>query len=121
DPIFVHDWETGAVVDVNPKACEVYGYSAEELRRIKLQDIGAGYSPYTGLDAAQWLERAKRDGSAEFEWHRRNRDGSLHWDEVRLKTAVINGRPHVLAFTREITARKRAEAELRASEARYRM
>ena len=84
-------------------------------------DLGTGQAPYTAAEAAQWIERAKRKGAAEFEWHRRNRDGSLHWDEVRLKTAVINGEPHVLAFTREITARKRAEAELRASEARYRL
>jgi PAS domain S-box-containing protein len=121
DPIFVHDWDTGAIVDVNPKACAVYDYTHDELCRMSLDAIGAGDAPYTAADAARWIEKAKREGAAEFEWHRRNRDGSLHWDEVRLKTAVINGRPHVLAFTREMTARKRAEAELRASEARYRL
>jgi len=29
DSIFVHDWETGAIVDVNPRACETYGYTRE--------------------------------------------------------------------------------------------
>jgi len=111
DAIFVHDWDTGAVIDVNPKACEVYGYRYEELKRISIADLGSGEPPYTGADAIRWIERAKQEGSAEFEWHRRNRDGSLHWDEVRLKRASINGKPHVLAFTREITERKRAEAD----------
>ncbi len=121
DAIFVHDWDTGAIVDANPKACELYGYSAEELRRVAIGDLGSGEPPYTASEAIRWIEQAKRDGSAHFEWHRRNRDGSLHWDDVCLKSVVIDGKPHVLAFTREITARKQAEAALRASEERYRL
>ncbi|RPI48782.1 MAG: PAS domain S-box protein, partial [Betaproteobacteria bacterium] len=121
DAIFVHDWDTGAIVDVNPKACHVYGYTADELRRISIGEISAGVPPYTAVEAARWIEQAKREGSVNFEWHRRNRDGSLHWDDVRLKSAIINGRPHVLAFSRDITERKRAEAALRSSEERYRL
>ena len=55
-----------------------------------------------------------------FEWHRRNRDGSLHWDEVMLKAATIGGKRRVLSFAREISDRKRAEQALRASEEQYR-
>ena len=68
----------------------------------------------------RWIERAKREGSARFEWRRRNKDGSLHWDEVRLKRAQIGGQLRMLAFTREITERKQAEEALRASEEQYR-
>ena len=120
DPIFIHDWDTGAVVDVNRKACEVYGYSYQELRDIHIRDISSGEPGFTATEAAAWIERAKHTGGAQFEWHRRNRDGSLHWDEVRLKSAVISGKPHVLAFTREITERKRAEEERTRLEAQLR-
>jgi len=120
DPIFVHDWETGAVLDVNHKACEVYGYTHDELKRITVDEISSGEPPYTAAEAARWIERAKAEGAVEFEWHRRNRDGSLHWDEVRLKSAVIGGQRRVLAFVREITERKLAEAQLRAREEQYR-
>ncbi|MCC7284627.1 MAG: PAS domain S-box protein [Burkholderiaceae bacterium] len=119
DAIFVHDWDTGAVLDANPTACSTYGYSREELRRISLGDVSSGVAPYTGEQALRYIEQAKQGLEPVFEWHRRNKDGSLHWDEVRLKIVRIDGKPHVLAFTREITQRKEADALLRASEEQY--
>jgi PAS domain S-box-containing protein len=55
-----------------------------------------------------------------FEWHRKNKDGSLHWDEMFLKRVGIGGQDRILALTREITERKAAEEALRASEEQYR-
>lgn len=111
DPIFVHDWDSKAIVDVNDKACEVYGFSRREFLEISVGEFSSGEPSYTQTDALRHIEEAKRTGLVEFEWHRRNKDGSLHWDEVRLKRATINGQPRILAFTREITARKAAEDE----------
>ena len=44
----------------------------------------------------------------------------MHWGEVCLKAAEIAGTGRILAFTREITARKAAEVALRASEEQHR-
>ncbi len=110
----------GAIVDVNPRACACLGYSHEELLRLRADELSSCVPPYTEADALRWIERAKQDGVARFEWHRRNKDGSLHWDEVVLKSARIAGRPRVLAFTREITERKQREEQLRRSEAQLR-
>ena len=118
--IFIHDWDTGAVLDANPKACATYGYSPDEMRRISVSEVSSGVPPYTGEQALRYIEQAKQGLSPVFEWHRRNKDGSLHWDEVRLKVAHIDGKPHVLAYTHDITHRKAAEAQLRASEEQYR-
>jgi PAS domain S-box-containing protein len=120
DSIFVHDWDTGAILDANPQACASYGYSLEEFRRLRLAEISSGVPPYTEQEGLGWIERAKAEGSVRFEWYRRSRDGSLRWDEVRLKAARIGGQRRVLAFTREITEHKRAEQVLRASEEQYR-
>ncbi|GMV58758.1 MAG: hypothetical protein AMXMBFR72_18620 [Betaproteobacteria bacterium] len=120
DAIFIHDWETGAIVDVNDKAAQVYGYTREQMRTLRVADFSSGEPPYTEEDALRWIALARRGQPVRFEWRRRNRDGSLHWDEVCLKPVQIAGRPHVLAFTREITERKAALEALAQREEQYR-
>jgi PAS domain S-box-containing protein len=120
DAIFVHDWDTGAILDVSPAAETMYGYSADELRRMSVGDISAGDE---GFDQARALERineAKRGRSTRFEWRVRHRSGRLAWHEVRLKRAVIAGKQRILAYTRDISASKAADEALRASEEQYR-
>jgi PAS domain S-box-containing protein len=101
------------VIDVNRRACEIYGYTHEELKRIRVGEVSSGVYPYTREEAAKWLHKVKTAGPVRIEWHRRNKDGSLHWDEVALRPAVIAGQRRILAFTREITERKQAEQALR--------
>jgi PAS domain S-box-containing protein len=118
--IFVLDFDSGAIVDANPKACAVYGYSAEELRRLTAEDLSSGRPPFTAAEARRHIGRARAGEVVRGEWHRRNKDGSLHWDEYTLKRVELAGKPHILAASREITERKASEEALRASEEQYR-
>lgn len=111
DAIFVHDLDDGRLVDVNPAACAIYGYTREQMLGLKVGALGSGEPPYTDEDARRWLVRARDEGPQRFEWLRRNRDGSLHWDEVHLRRASIVGTERILAFTRDITERKAAEQQ----------
>ena len=120
DAIFVHDFDTGRVLDVNPKACRSYGYTHDELLDVRIADVSANVPPYTEVEAAAKMEQARHGGPVRFEWRRRNKDGTLHWDEVVLKRATIGGCERILTFTREITDRKTAHEALRLREEQYR-
>jgi len=119
DAIFVHDMDTGAIVDVNPKACATFGYTREEFRRIDVGALGTGERPYTQQDAIGLIGRAAAGEQLRIEWHGKSKDGSLRWHEVFVRRVTIGGKDRVLALARNITGRKIAEAALRASEEQY--
>jgi PAS domain S-box-containing protein len=120
DAAFVHDIDTGAILDVNSRTCDVYGYTREELLQIDVGMLSSGVPPYTMESAVALIERAKAGETVRAEWHRRNKDGSLHWDEVVIRKTVLGGHARILVFTRDVTERKRAEQALRTSEEQYR-
>ena len=120
DAIFVIDIETAAIVDANPRACAAFGYSREEFRQLDLGALGSGVHPYTSRDAMELFARAVSGEQLRVEWHGKNKDGSLRWQEVFGKRVTIGGQDRILALARDITDRKMAEEALRASEEQYR-
>jgi PAS domain S-box-containing protein len=119
--ILVLDWNSGAILDVNLKACASLGYTPEEMRKLSADDISDGAPPYTRTEARRFVELARESRCPTFEWRRRNKDGSLHWDEVSMKPANVGGRPVLLTFARDITDRKNAAEQLQLREEQYRL
>jgi two-component system, cell cycle sensor histidine kinase and response regulator CckA len=111
DAIFVHDADTGTVLDVNDSMSHLYGFSREEALRLSPNDSSLGTSPYSAAEVRQWMARAIEEGPQVFEWHARKKSGELFWVEVALKSANISGQRRMLAIVRDITDRKRAEEE----------
>ena len=119
--ILVLDWDTGALLDVNRKACEFYGYTREEMMGLTANDLGPGEAPYTSEAAWRHLALAREDRCPTFEWRRRHKSGTLHWDEVQLKPVTLDGRRTLLCFGTDITDRKSALERLAVREEQYRM
>ncbi len=106
DPIFVHDCR-GRLLDVNHVACEMLGYSRDELLTMNICD----FDQHCEEEAWAWqgLERGR---TVMLETEYRRRDNSRFPVEVRMGVIELAGTEHVLAFSRDITERKLAERRL---------
>lgn len=113
DAVFVHDMDTGAILDVNEEMCRMYGYSRREAIALTVEDLSAGAAPYSMQDALTWLRAAAGGQPQLFEWQAKHREGGLFWVEVNLKRSCISGKDCLLAVVRDISDRKSAESELR--------
>lgn len=120
DGIFIHDLETGEILDINHKSCEMFGYSREEFPRRSLVTTTANDPRFSAQEADRRLKEAARGTAQLFEWKVRHRDGSIFWLEVNLKKVTISGTERLLAVVRDVTPRKTADEALRKSEARFR-
>ena len=99
------------LVDVNRQACESLGYPRQELIGRHPRDFDAG------LDDRAIAGLAQRAGAGEtltFETVYRRKDGTVFPVEIRAGQFEQGGQPFYLALARDISERKRVEAELRA-------
>jgi PAS domain S-box-containing protein len=109
EAVFLHDKDNGAILTVNQKACEMYGYTPEEMTRLRVGDLSEGKPPYTQQDAMQQIQMAGRYGPQLFDWHARDHAGNLFWVETSLRLAKIGQQERVIVTARNIDERKRME------------
>jgi PAS domain S-box-containing protein len=108
----------GAYVLANDAFVNWLGYSREEVIGHSSTEFGM----WENLDErTSALDDMRNVGSIhQREVHWRNRHGELLTILLSAETIRLNDTPHILSFAHDITQRKRAEGELRASEARVR-
>jgi PAS domain S-box-containing protein len=120
DAIFIHDADTGAILDVNRAMLDMYGLTRDEALRLTPDEASLGKPPYSAAEVATQIRRATEIGPQIFEWRARKKSGETFWAEVALRGTVIGGKDRVLAAVRDITERKEVEEALQGSERRYR-
>ena len=113
EAIFLHDATSGQILDVNEAMVRLYGFASKaEALTASLAHLSANEPPYTVEAALERIRLAGSDGPQVFEWLARKANGERFWVEVSLRGTAIGGAGRVLAVVRDITERKRVEAEL---------
>ena len=118
DALFIIDLDDGHVVEANPAACKIYGYTYEEF-------IGLPPSVFIHPDKfPNFLEKALPSVRAGGEWHARGinlrKDGTSFPIDVHQSSFTYQGKLHMLVVGRDVTEQVQAEEQLREKESQYR-
>jgi len=120
DALFIHDFITGEIIEANQQACNMYGYIKEEIKRLKIEDLSSGISPYTQKDALIYIQKSAEGKHQIFEWHARQKNGMLFWVEVNMNFSTLKGIKYIIVIERNISERKLAEKALIENESYFR-
>jgi PAS domain S-box-containing protein len=100
-PMWVFDHDSLLFLEINDAALNLYGYSRDEFRKMRVTDLRVNDDappPQASLQPS--------------EWHHRLKDGTVVDVEVSMRQIPYGGRRAVLAVLTDVTRRKQLEAQL---------
>jgi PAS domain S-box-containing protein len=106
-------------LDANPRFCQLFGYSAEEVKGKKINDVVV---PEEMREEAEGLNRDAKDGYARHNTVRKRKDGSLV--PVSISAAPVTFEDKQLGYVgiyKDITELKRAQEESEESRKHFQM
>jgi PAS domain S-box-containing protein len=110
DGILLADARTRRFVDANPTMCNLLGYPRDELLTLGVADI----HPEADLArvAGVFDQQARGEVVVGEDLPVLRRDGSVFSADISVSLVHLDGQPFVAGFFRDITERKRVDAEL---------
>ncbi len=109
--------------DFNSAACEMFGYTAEEMKKLHMRDLAPeGYNEipeYLSLQRQNYT-RTLEEGPQQFEWIHRRKNGELFEVEVVTRMVELNGRMIMQGVIRDVSNHKKLQRDLLKSQADHR-
>jgi len=112
DGLIINDLETRLVVEANPAACAMHGYTLEEFIGLQLT---ACIHPDSQHVFGECIRAFQSDGVFDIRTLHVCRDGSTFYAEWRGTAFTYQGRPCLLGIVRDVSERIQAEQLLRQS------
>ncbi|RJX30277.1 MAG: PAS domain S-box protein [Oxalobacter sp.] len=112
DAIFIHDADTGDIVDVNRRMCDMFGFTRDEVIERRMFWKSAR-PPYSKTEAHMKFQEVLQKGECTYEWLAYRKDGSTLWVEINMRVAQIGNVRRILSVVRDICDRRKAQEKLR--------
>lgn len=107
-PMLLIEPDSGRIVDANPAAVDFYGWTADELRSMTVDQINTLTPGHIRAEMRRAVEARKNH----FEFQHRHADGSLRYVDVYSGTVMVDGAQLLYSFIVDSTLRREAELEL---------
>jgi PAS domain S-box-containing protein len=109
DGLIINDPETGVVVEANPAACRMHGYSYDEFLGLHPT---AFIHPDDHATFAEYLATVRAGGEFRVRARDVRKDGTPFYVDVRGSAFSYLGKPHVLGLIRDVTEQEEARRTL---------
>ena len=122
DAILVHPWKNNGsrnFIEANNIACELYGYTKDELLKLGPSDISISKAVINNSKKYS-SNNPKKKGSRIFEVSHIRKDGTSFPAEISSNIIKIENQTLILSVVRDISERKKAREALEESEQNYR-
>ena len=116
--ILVHDAETKNILWANEAACQMLGFTLEELKPLKAPDMSSPDFRYRRSVGVRWLQDAVDRGISRTEWMYRSKSGRDILTEAIATRVTLSSGPAIMVQFRDIEREESLKSDLQRLEGR---
>lgn len=116
--ILIHDAESKDILWANQAACDMLGFTLEELRPLKAPDMSSADSRYRRSVGVQWLQDAADHGISRTEWMYRSKSGREFLTEAIAVRVQLQSGTAIMVQFRDIEKEESLKSDLQRTESR---
>jgi two-component system sensor kinase FixL len=116
--ILIHDAETKDILWANQAACDMLGFSLDELRPLKAPDMSSADPRFGRSIGVHWLQEAVDQGMSRIEWMYKSKTGREFLSEAIAVRVELRQRPVIMVQFRDIEKEELLKSDLQRTEGR---